>query len=61
MNSHFQEFSSPTDVKSWVAKYKFHFPSDNDTDKTFLEAINFYTASANLFLIILFAIVINLT
>lgn len=47
MKTHYKEFHFPDETHSWYIKYKSHFPSDNDNDKEFLQAINYYTASAN--------------
>lgn len=43
----YKEFHSCSEADLWVEKYKSHFPSDNDTDKIFLKALEYYTASGN--------------
>lgn len=48
MKTQYKKFHSSVEVHSWYIKYKSHFPSDNDADKEFLQAINLYTGSANL-------------
>ena len=47
MNKQFKEFHSPSEVNVWFDKFKSYFPSDNDTDKDFLQAINLYTGHGN--------------
>lgn len=48
MQNQYTKFKSSDDVDLWYEKYKSYFPSDNDSDKDFLEAIYFYTASTNI-------------
>lgn len=47
MNTKYKAFLSSNEVQKWLAQFNSFFPSDNDTDKEFLKAIDFYTASAN--------------
>lgn len=47
MQNQYTKFKSSDDVDLWYKKYKSYFPSDNDSDKDFLEAIYYYTASTN--------------
>lgn len=47
MDTQYKEFHSRSEADLWVEKYKSHFPSDNDTDKIFLKALDYYTASGN--------------
>lgn len=47
MKTDYKKFRFPHETHSWYIKYKSYFPSDNDNDKEFLQAINYYTASAN--------------
>lgn len=47
MKTKYKKFHFPDEIYSWYIKYKSYFPSDNDNDKEFLQAINYYTASAN--------------
>ena len=47
MQTQYTKFKSSDDVDLWYKAYKSYFPSDNDNDKDFLKAINFYTGSAN--------------
>ena len=49
MKTQYREFHSSDEIRPWYVKYQSYFPSDNDTDKDFLQAINLYTASANPF------------
>lgn len=48
MKNQYTKFKTSDMVDLWYEKYKSNFPSDNDSDKDFLEAINIYTGSANL-------------
>ena len=48
MKNQYTKFKAADTVDLWYKKYKSGFPSDNDSDKDFLEAINIYTGSANL-------------
>lgn len=47
MNNHFRRFSSEEEVDLWIEKYKELFPKSTDSDKNFLDALYYYTASAN--------------
>lgn len=47
MQNQYTKFTSSDEVDLWYEKYKSYFPSDNDNDKDFLKAINYYTGSAN--------------
>ncbi len=47
MQNQYTKFKSSDEVDSWYEKNKSAFPSDNDTDKDFLKAIHYYTASTN--------------
>lgn len=47
MQKRYTKFRSADEVDLWYEKNKFYFPSDNKTDKEFLEALNLYTASVN--------------
>jgi hypothetical protein len=47
MQKQYTKFRSADEVDLWYEKYQAHFPSDNDSDKEFLKALYYYTASAN--------------
>lgn len=47
MYIHYKKFHLHKSAITWTEKYKSFFPSDNDNDKEFLNAINYYTGSAN--------------
>lgn len=47
MKNQYIKFRLSDDVDLWYEKYKYAFPSDNDTDKEFLKALDLYTASVN--------------
>ena len=47
MKNQYTKFKISDEVDLWYEKYKSDFPSGNDSDKDFLEAINIYTGSAN--------------
>lgn len=49
IQSNYKKFYTKEDIDSWYIKFYSAFPHDNDTDKDFLEAIRYYTASANTF------------
>ena len=47
MQNQYTKFKTSDEVDLWYEKYKSYFPSDNDGDKDFLEALNMYTGSGN--------------
>lgn len=47
MQNQYTKFKSADTIDLWYEKYQSHFPSDNDSDKDFLKALYYYTASTN--------------
>lgn len=47
MQNQYTKFKISDEVDLWYEKYKSYFPSDNDSDKDFLEALNMYTGLGN--------------
>ncbi len=45
MTTEYKIFKTTEEADAWVEKYKSIFPTDSDTDKLFLKAIEYYTAS----------------
>lgn len=45
MSNLYKEFHTTEEANAWVENYKSCFPSDNDDDKIFLQAIDYYTGS----------------
>lgn len=47
MHPNFQKFKNTNEIDSWYTKFQSAFPSDNSTDKGFIDAITNYTGSLN--------------
>lgn len=47
MKTQYKQFNTESQVDEWVNKFKSFFPSDDDEDKDFLEALYCYTGNAN--------------
>lgn len=47
MKTQYKQFNTESQVDEWVNKFKSFFPSDDDEDKDFLEALSCYTGNAN--------------
>lgn len=47
MKTTYSQFNNPSEVISWANQFKSCFPSDSDSDKEFISAINYYTSDAN--------------
>lgn len=47
MHPNFQKFKNTNEIDSWYPKFQSAFPSDNSTDKDFIDAITYYTGSLN--------------
>lgn len=47
MKTKYTQFNNPNDVTAWANQFKSCFPSDSDSDKEFISAINYYTSNAN--------------
>lgn len=47
MNVHFHKFETEAEAETWAYENRTLFPNDSNDDKMFLEALDFYTASAN--------------
>lgn len=47
MSIKYRKFETKEDADQWVEEYKAYFPKMSDSDTDFLQAIYFYTASAN--------------
>lgn len=47
MKVQYKQFNTSVEANTWANHFKSYFPSDNDDDKKFLTAIDFYSASAN--------------
>jgi len=47
MKTLYKKFYSPNEVNIWFDNFKSYFPSESDTDKDFLQAINLYSGHGN--------------
>lgn len=47
MHSNYKKFRNTNQIDAWYTKFQFAFPSDNSTDKYFIDAITNYTGSLN--------------
>lgn len=46
MSIQYKVFQTTEEADAWVEEHKSFFPSDNDNDKIFLQAIDYYTGSS---------------